>query len=203
MHPPRNPSDRGSPPYDGGVEPVADLRPPGGADDWVGLTGGPLPAGAATDWATRPDCGAVVTFCGTARDHAEGRPGVTHLSYEAYEEQVVPRLVAIAADARRRWDLGRIALLHRVGPVAIGESSVVVVASAAHRHEAFTAARFAIDRLKATVPIWKREAWAGGEDWGLDASPVGDLAGRTDDAATGHPTASTAAGRGRAPETAD
>ena len=74
------------------------------------------------DWAVRPDCGAVVLFSGTVRDHAEGRAGVTHLEYEAYEEQVVPRLAAIAAETRRRWPtIGRIALLHRTGPLAIGE----------------------------------------------------------------------------------
>ena len=148
------------------------LRAPDGVHDWVGLTTGPLPVGVATEWAVRPDCGAVVTFSGTARDHAAGRPGVTALAYEAYEEQVVPRLAAIAVEARDQWQLGRLVLLHRVGPVAVGESSVVVVASSAHRGEAFAAARFAIDRLKATVPIWKREVWQGGEDWGLDATPL-------------------------------
>ena len=148
------------------------LDPPTRGDDWLGLTHAVLPVGTATDWAIRPDCGAVVTFCGTARDHAPGRPGVTELEYEAYEEQVVPRLATIADEARRRWDLGRLALLHRVVPVAVGEASVVVVASSAHRPEAFEAARYAIDRLKATVPIWKREAWDGGEDWGLDATPL-------------------------------
>lgn len=154
------------------MEPSAELTPPAEGEDWCGLTRAPLPVGTATDWAIRPDCGAVVTFCGTARDHAPGRPGVTELEYEAYESQVVPRLAAIAAEARLRWDLGRLALLHRIGPVAVGESSVVVVASSAHRPEAFAAARYAIDRLKATVPIWKREAWEGGEDWGLDATPL-------------------------------
>ncbi len=154
------------------MDPSAELSPPVEGDDWFGLTRAPLPVGTATDWAIRPDCGAVVTFCGTARDHAPGRPGVTELEYEAYETQVVPRLATIAAEARLRWDLGRLALLHRIGPVAVGESSVVVVASSAHRPEAFAAARYAIDRLKATVPIWKREAWEGGEDWGLDATPL-------------------------------
>lgn len=162
----------------GGVDPSVALPAPTRGDDWVGLTSAVLPIGAATDWAVRPDCGAVVTFCGTARDHAEGRPGVTELEYEAYEEQVVPRLTAIAAEARRRWDLGRLALLHRVGPVAVGEASVVVVASSAHRHEAFSAARFAIDRLKATVPIWKREVWDGGEDWGLDGTLIDEVTDR-------------------------
>lgn len=167
-----NPSERARHPYDGRVDALAHLRAPEGVDDWVGLTTGPLPVAAATDWAVRPDCGAVVTFSGTARDHAAGRPGVTELAYEAYEEQVVPRLAAIAGEARAQWQLGRLVLLHRVGPVAIGDSAVVVVASSAHRGEAFDAARFAIDRLKETVPIWKREVWQGGEDWGLDATPL-------------------------------
>lgn len=154
------------------MDPSAELSPPPVGDDWLGLTRARLPVGAATDWAIRPDCGAVVTFSGTARDHAPGRPGVTELEYEAYESQVVPRLAAIVEETRLRWDVGRLALLHRIGPVAVGETSVVVVASSAHRPEAFAAARFAIDRLKATVPIWKREAWEGGEDWGLDATPL-------------------------------
>ena len=175
----------------------AALRPPSRGDDWFGLTPAVLPVGAATDWAIRPDCGAVVTFCGTAHDHAAGRPGVTELEYEAYEEQVVPRLSAIADEARRRWDLGRLALLHRVGPVAVGETSVVVVASSAHRPEAFEAARFAIDRLKATVPIWKREAWEGGEDWGLDATPLEPTA--PDAAAPAAPSGHPVAGAARAP----
>src|SRR5262249_33735333 len=91
-------------------------------------------------------------------------------------EQVVPRLAAIAAEARTRWpDLGRLVLLHRVGEVPIGEAAVVVVASAPHREEAFEAARFGIDTLKATVPIWKREASAGGRSWGLEPQTVGSV----------------------------
>jgi molybdopterin synthase catalytic subunit len=143
---------------------------PPAQDDWVGLSPEPLPLGAATDWAVLPRCGAVVVFSGTARDHAGDRAGVTRLEYEAYEEQAVPRLEAIAAEARSRWpEIGRLALLHRTGVVPVGESAVVVVASAPHRAAAFEAARFAIDALKATVPIWKREVWDGGESWGLDA----------------------------------
>ena len=142
-------------------------------DDWVALTCEPLPVHAALDWAVRPDSGAVVLFSGTVRDHSEGRPGVTSLHYEAYEEEVEPRLLAIAAEARRRWPaLGRIALLHRRGPLAVTETSVVVVASGPHREEAFAAARWAIDTLKSTVPIWKRETWAGGEDWSACDHPV-------------------------------
>jgi molybdopterin synthase catalytic subunit len=145
-------------------------------DDWVALTRERLPVHAALDWAVRPDCGAVVLFSGTVRDHSEGRQGVTSLEYEAYEEEVEPRLTAIAAEARRRWPtLGRIALLHRSGPLAVTETSVVVVASAPHRDEAFAAARWAIDTLKATVPIWKRERWADGEDWSVCDHPVAEV----------------------------
>ena len=151
------------------------LTPPHG-EDWVGLTGAPLPVDAALSWAGLPHCGAVVLFCGTVRDHAEGRSGVTELEYEAYEEEVVPRLAAIAADARCRWPvLGRVALLHRVGCLEVGETSVVVVASAPHRPEAFGAARFCIDTLKSTVPIWKRETWAGGTDWATCSHPVSEI----------------------------
>jgi molybdopterin synthase catalytic subunit len=98
--------------------------------------------------------------------------GVTKLVYEAYAEQVEPRLTAIVEEARRRWPVGRMALLHRVGELELGESSVIVVVSSAHRGEAFEAARFGIDTLKATVPIWKRETWDGGEDWALCAHEV-------------------------------
>jgi molybdopterin synthase catalytic subunit len=114
-----------------------------------------------------------VLFSGTARDHAEGRPGVERLEYEAYESQVVPRLGAVAEEARARWpDLGRIALLHRTGVLEVGEAAVVVVVSAPHRAEAFAGARFCIDALKQSVPIWKRETWSGGESWGLEAQHV-------------------------------
>lgn len=144
---------------------------------WVGLTEDVLPVGRVADWAVLPSCGAVVTFTGTARDHAEGRPDVSQLEYEAYESQIQPRFLAIVDEARRQWpDLGRVAILHRTGPVAIGEASVVVAASSPHREAAFEAARWCIDSLKATAPIWKRETWAGGESWGLDARELSDLA---------------------------
>ena len=137
------------------------LTAPDDTDTWLGLTDAALPVGAAADWAVRPDCGALVLFSGTARDHAPGREGVEQLEYEAYEEHVVPRLAEIAEKMRTNWPtLGRIVLLHRIGEVPVGESSVVVVASSPHRPESFEAARFGIDTLKATVPIWKREVWA-------------------------------------------
>lgn len=144
------------------------MRPPD-HDDWVGLSARPLPVGDATEWVVRPDCGAVAVFVGTARDHAPDREGVDELVYEAYEEQAVPRLTAVAAEVRARWPMtGRVALLHRTGALAIGDAAVVVAVSTPHRREAFAAARFAIDAIKASVPIWKKERWQGGEAWGLE-----------------------------------
>jgi len=150
--------------------------PPFGGDDWVGITADTLPTVAAASFVGRPDCGASVVFTGAVRDHSEGRPGVRSLDYEAYDEQVTPRLAAIAAEARARWPaIGRLVLLHRTGLLGVGEPSVVVAASAPHRGEAFEAARFCIDTLKATAPIWKREAWDGGDDWSACATPVDEV----------------------------
>jgi len=152
------------------------LDPPYGRDDWVGITADTLPTDAAAAFVARADCGASVVFTGLVRDHSEGRPAVRSLEYEAYEEEVTPRLAAIAAEARSRWKtLGRLALLHRTGLLAVGEASVVVATSAPHRDEAFEAARFCIDTLKATAPIWKREAWDGGEDWSACAQTVSEV----------------------------
>jgi molybdopterin synthase catalytic subunit len=149
---------------------------PAGQDVWVALTTEELSLEKAASWVTRPDCGAVVTFAGTVRDHAEGRPGVSELEYEAYASQVEPRLTAVATEARKRWPgVGRLVLWHRTGVLAVTERSVVVAASAAHRGEAFDAARYCIDTLKHTVPIWKRERWSGGDDWGLDAHEVAEV----------------------------
>ncbi len=149
------------------------MQAPHNSDDWIGLTEHALPVGGAYEWAVRPDCGAVVLFSGTVRDHAEGRDGVDHLTYEAYDEHVTPRLQAIVDETRTRWPVvGRLALLHRVGRVELGDSSVVVVVSAPHRAEAFVAARFAIDALKASVPIWKHEVWADGDEWGTKSTPL-------------------------------
>jgi molybdopterin synthase catalytic subunit len=150
--------------------------PLGSAPDsltWCALTTETLPIGAIYDWALRPECGAVVLFSGTVRDHAEHRTGVTLIDYEAYEPQVVPRLHAIDAALREKYPTaGRVCILHRIGPLALSEASVVVAVSAPHRGEAFDAARFGIDALKATVPIWKREHWDGGTDWGLAATDI-------------------------------
>lgn len=144
--------------------------------DWIALTEEPLSTDEATKWAIVPECGAVVTFAGTVRDHSEGRDNVSVLTYEAYTEQVEPRLAAIAAVARERWPMvGRLVLWHRIGELKLGEVSVVCVASTPHRPEAFDAARFLIDTVKVTVPIWKKEIWSGGTDWSLCDHEIEDL----------------------------
>ena len=149
---------------------------PATGDVWVALLPSALPVAEASAWAVRPHCGAVVTFTGTARDHAPGRRDVRRLEYEAYEAPAEARMEAVAAEARRRWPaVGRVALLHRTGTLAVGDAAVVVAVSAPHRAEAFDAARFAIDELKRTVPIWKRETWEGGESWGLEAQHVTEV----------------------------
>ncbi|MCY3786329.1 MAG: molybdenum cofactor biosynthesis protein MoaE [bacterium] len=151
------------------------MRSPAG-DTWVGLFDTPLPLDAAVAWANRPHCGAVVVFSGNARDNSPERPGVYELTYEAYEAEAERRLAAVARQARGLWpDAARLALLHRVGTLTVGESAVVVVASAPHRTDAFGAARFCIDALKATVPIWKREKWSGGESWGREAQHLSEI----------------------------
>jgi molybdopterin synthase catalytic subunit len=138
------------------------------SDDWIAISESQLPVDEAWKWVGIPECGGIVTFCGTVRDHSDGRVGVTSLEYEAYEEHVVPRLTDVAKAARRQWpDVGRLALLHRVGRLEVGEVAVVVAVSTPHRAEAFAAAQFCIDTLKHTVPIWKRETWEGGSDWSV------------------------------------
>lgn len=151
---------------------VAVAAPPSGAD-WIELLATPLPTDAAVVWATTPAAGAVVSFLGVVRDHAEGRTGVVGLDYEAYEEEAARVLNQIAAEARRRWpEVERLALLHRTGSLALSEPSVAVVVSSPHRADAFEAARWCIDTLKESAPIWKREHWSDGSDWSPAEQPI-------------------------------
>jgi molybdopterin synthase catalytic subunit len=142
----------------------------------VALTSEVLAVDDVVAWAVRPDCGALALFLGTVRDHAEGRAGVSSLEYEAYAESALDRMAAIASSARGRWpELGRVALLHRTGLLRVTDVSVIVAGAAPHRAEAFDAARWCIDTLKRTVPIWKRETWEGGAGWGTWAHDLDDV----------------------------
>jgi molybdopterin synthase catalytic subunit len=107
----------------------------------------------------------VVSFLGTVRNHAPGKSGVSHLVYEAYLELVEAKVSELVAEARSRWPLIAVAVEHRIGRVDVGGVSVAVIVSSAHRADAFEAARFLIDELKARAPIWKQEHWEGGSEW--------------------------------------
>ena len=128
----------------------------------VRVTASPLDSAEALAFVADPGSGGTVLFAGTVRDHSDAG-GVTGLTYEAWEERAVALLGAIAADMLERWPLRKVALLHRVGELDIGETSVLVCCSAPHRAEAFEAARHGIERVKEDVPIWKKERLLTGE----------------------------------------
>jgi molybdopterin synthase catalytic subunit len=131
----------------------------------IRLTTEPIDHHALTEQVRRPDCGGVVTFLGTVREMTGGRRTAA-LDYEAYPAMAEKKLAEIEAETRRRWPVGDLALVHRLGRLELGEVSVAVAVSCPHRAEAFEACRYAIDRLKEVVPIWKKENWAdGGSEW--------------------------------------
>jgi molybdopterin synthase catalytic subunit len=112
----------------------------------------------------KPEAGAVVLFSGIVRDNNLGRR-VEHLEYDAYPPLAERTLADIAAESRARWDLTEVAIHHRIGRLEIGEASLLVAVSAAHRAEAFEACHYCVDRVKQSVPVWKKEVWDGGESW--------------------------------------
>lgn len=111
-----------------------------------------------------PAAGAVVTFLGTTRNQNAGRR-VIRLEYEAYARMAEAEMRALATEAQRRWPIRKVAMLHRLGLVPVGQASVGIAVSAGHRAEAFEACHWLIDRLKEIVPIWKREHFHGGRVW--------------------------------------
>jgi MoaE-MoaD fusion protein len=124
----------------------------------------PLDLGAVVAEAASDEAGAVATFVGTVRRSSRGRD-VDHLEYEAFEEMAEPMLARLAAELKEKHGLCEVAIHHRVGRVEIGEASVVIAVSAAHRAAALDACREAIDTLKTTIPLWKKEVYEGGEEW--------------------------------------
>lgn len=129
------------------------------------ITESPLDPAPLVAFVQTPDDGAVVTFTGVVRNQFEGR-ATAFLSYEAYAEMALPVLSQLAEEARARWPIGRVAVHHRVGRLAIGETAVLVVVAAPHRQAAFLAAAYVMDRIKEVAPIWKREHWAdGAAEW--------------------------------------
>jgi molybdopterin synthase catalytic subunit/molybdopterin converting factor small subunit len=150
------------------VEPgdeVAFLPPvSGGCGTLVSLTRDPIDARALVCLVQRPTDGAVATFEGVVRDNTKGRP-TEFLEYECYEAMALRLMEELRCELRAKHAIGEVAIVHRLGRLAIGEASVVIVVAAPHRKAAFDACSEAINRLKSSVPIWKKEHFAGGEIW--------------------------------------
>jgi molybdopterin synthase catalytic subunit/molybdopterin converting factor small subunit len=128
------------------------------------LVAGPLDVAAVLREVETPDAGAIASFVGTVRRRSRGRD-VLHLEYEAYEEMAEAMLARLGADLTARHGLCSVAIHHRIGRVEIGEASVAIAVSAPHRAAALDACREAIDTLKETIPLWKKEVYTGGEEW--------------------------------------
>jgi molybdopterin synthase catalytic subunit len=131
----------------------------------IQITTEPIDHAAVTERVRSHRAGAVCSFLGTVREMTGDRRTAS-LDYEAYPGMAEKKLAELEAEARRRWPVLEVALVHRVGPLALGEISVAVAVSCPHRHQAFDACRWLIDTLKEVVPIWKKEVWADGtEEW--------------------------------------
>ena len=141
------------PPVSGGVD-----------DDVVEVVRTPIDPRALAARLLRGEDGAVVIFEGVTRNHSKGR-ATRYLDYEAYEPMALEQMRAIVAEVKQRWPVDRVGIIHRLGRLEIGETSVAIVVTSAHRKPAFEACHYAIDRLKKIVPIWKKEYFADGEVW--------------------------------------
>ena len=138
----------------------------GGNHDFFELTTEPIDVGAVARRVVLPECGATVTLDGFAREWTKGKR-TKYLVYEAYDGMALAEMQRLGAEAHRRFDIAHIGIVHRTGKLEIGETSVVISASAPHRKAAFEACEWAIRELKRTVPIWKKEVYADGEEWVL------------------------------------
>jgi molybdopterin synthase catalytic subunit len=128
------------------------------------ITDEPIDIAAVTQSVVDARHGAVCTFVGVVRGYSRGKT-ISYLEYEAYAPMAIKEMKAVAAKIKERWGLDRVAIVHRVGRLAIGEASIVIAVASPHRHEAFAACEFAIDEVKRTVPIWKKEVWTDGQVW--------------------------------------
>lgn len=129
----------------------------------VELSNDALDVGAVLVQVGSPDCGAISVFLGTTRNRCDGKT-VDSLSYEAYAPMAKREMLLICEVIRERWDVKNIAIVHRLGDVPLGESSVLIAVSSEHREEAMNASKYAIDELKRRVPIWKKEHYASGDN---------------------------------------
>ena len=130
----------------------------------IDLTTEPIDVQRLVSLVAGPDCGAIATFQGTVRDKNEGRK-VTRLAYEAYRPMALAQMQEIQVEVVKKWPGTRLAMVHRLGSLAIGDISVVIAVASPHRDAAFAACRHAIEQLKSAVPIWKKESFEGGEAW--------------------------------------
>jgi len=128
------------------------------------ITVNKLDARACTDAVTYPGAGGIVVFVGTVRNQTKGK-SVKHLEFESYESMALKEMAKIADEATGKWRLHKMVIHHRLGLVPIEEEAVVIACSSAHRKQAFEACEYAIDTLKETVPIWKKEVFEDGEVW--------------------------------------
>lgn len=145
------------------------------------ITQDPIRLDELTAFVADPGAGAMATFVGTTRDNNEGRR-VVRLEYECYPGMAEKEMEKIGQEVLERWPVKKVAMLHRLGRVDIGEASVAIAVSSGHRHAAFEACHYAINQLKETVPIWKKELYEGGEVW------IGSQTGKN---GTLHPSGST------------
>ncbi len=127
------------------------------------ITTDPLNVQTLNDLVKRDSDGAIVTFDGVVRDNFDDRP-VRALEYEAYAEMAEKKMADIGAEVQQKFEIGHIAMMHRLGRLEIGESSIVIAVAAPHRHAAFEACAYAMDRVKEDVPVWKKEFFADGDD---------------------------------------
>jgi molybdopterin synthase catalytic subunit len=144
---------------------VAFLPPVSGGSITSGLTDGPIDVAALETSVSERRHGALVTFVGRARDHADDGRVVLELEYEVFEEMATAVLLDIVAETEGRWPESSVAVVHRTGVVPIGEAAVAIVSAAPHRSTAYEANRYVIEAIKERLPIWKRERFADGSEW--------------------------------------